>query len=79
MQKKFYIYIAHFYTLWIDESEITHGPLLPQKKQNQWGYDSQGHCHTNCSNLEMEPKYLTKSDIQLNLNMLRTKNDKTVL
>ena len=42
MQKKFYIYIAHFYTLWIDESEITYGPLLPQRKQNQWGYDEPG-------------------------------------
>ena len=34
---------------------------------------------TNPLNLEMEPKYLKKSDIQLNPNILRTKNDKRVL
>ena len=27
----------------------------------------------------MEPKYLTKSDVQLKLNISRTKNDKRVL
>ena len=41
------------------------------------------HGCTNRSNLEMEPKYLTKSDgpsdVQLNPNILRTKNDKRVL
>ena len=31
------------------------------------------------SNLEMEPKYLTKSDLQLNPNILRTKDDERVL
>ena len=30
-------------------------------------------------NLEMEPKYLTKSEVQLNLDILRTKNDKRIL
>ena len=34
---------------------------------------------SNCLNLEMEPKYLTKSDIQLNPNILRTKNNKRLL
>ena len=34
---------------------------------------------SNCLNLEMEPKYLTKSDIQLNPNILRTKNNKRIL
>ena len=29
---------------------------------------SSPHGHTNCSNLEMEPKYLTKSHVQLKLN-----------
>ena len=28
---------------------------------------------------QMEPKYLMKSDIQLNSNILKTKNDKRVL
>ena len=37
------------------------------------------HSCTNCANLEMEPKYLTKSDIQLKPNISRTKNDKRVL
>ena len=37
------------------------------------------HDFTNRLNLEMEPKYLTKSDIQLNPNILRTKNHKRVL
>ena len=37
------------------------------------------HGCTNRSNLEMELKYLMKSDIQLNPNILRTKNDKRVL
>ena len=37
------------------------------------------HNCTNCSNLEMEPKNLTKSDVQLNPNVFRTKNDKWVL
>ena len=37
------------------------------------------HDCTNRLNLEMEPKYLTKSDIQLNPNILRTKNHKRVL
>ena len=36
------------------------------------------HGCTNCSNLEMEPKYLMKSDVKLNPNILRTKNDKRV-
>ena len=31
------------------------------------------------SNLEIKPKYLAKSDAQLNPNILRTKNDKKVL
>ena len=31
------------------------------------------HDWTNCSNLGMEPKYLAKSDVQLNPNFLRTK------
>ena len=30
---------------------------------------------TNHSNMKIEPKYLTKSDIQLNPNIMRTKND----
>ena len=30
---------------------------------------------TNHSNLEMEPKYLIKSDVQLNPNIFKTKND----
>ena len=34
---------------------------------------------SNCLNLEMEPKYLTKSDIQLNPNIWRTKNNKRIL
>ena len=34
---------------------------------------------TNRSNLEMEPKYLTKRDVQLNPNISGTKNDKRVL
>ena len=29
---------------------------------------------TNCSNLEMEPKYLIKNDVQLNPNIFKTKN-----
>ena len=37
------------------------------------------HSCTNCLNLEMEPKYLTKSDFQLNPNISRTKNDERVL
>ena len=37
------------------------------------------HSCTNRSNLEMEPKYLMKSDVQLNPNILRTKTDKRVL
>ena len=36
------------------------------------------HGCTNCLNLEMEPKYLTKSDIYLRLDILRTKNNKRV-
>ena len=38
---------------------------------------SHGHYHscTNCSNLEMEPRYMTKSVNQLNPNILRTKNE----
>ena len=31
---------------------------------------------TNCTNLEMEPKYLSKSDVQLKPNISRIKNDK---
>ena len=34
---------------------------------------------TNRLNLEMEPNYLRKSDVQLNPNILGTKNNKTVL
>ena len=34
---------------------------------------------TNCVNLEMEPKHLTKSDIQLKPNISRTKHDQRVL
>ena len=30
------------------------------------------------ANLEMEPKYLTKTDVQLNPNTLRTKNDEII-
>ena len=41
-------------------------------------FDNPQSC-TNHLNLEMEPKYRTKSDIQLNLNILRTTNDKRVL
>ena len=41
-----------------------------------WGYL---HKCTNHSNLEMQPKYLTKSDAQLNQNKLGTKNDNRVL
>ena len=37
------------------------------------------HGCTNRSNLEMEPKYLMKSDIRLNPIILRTKNDKRIL
>ena len=37
------------------------------------------HSCTSCSNLEMEPKYLTKSDTQLKPNTSRTKNYKRVL
>ena len=37
------------------------------------------HCLTIRSNLEMEPEYLAKSDVQLNPNILRSKNDKIVL
>ena len=37
------------------------------------------HDCTNRSNLEMEPKYLTKSDVQLKPNISRTKNDNRVL
>ena len=36
-------------------------------------------CTCNVKNLEMEPKYPTKSDVQLNPYILRTKNDKRVL
>ena len=34
------------------------------------------HGCTNHLNLEMEPKYLTRSDVQLNPNILRTENKK---
>ena len=54
-------------------------PYYPKESKTNGVMMSQGHCHINCSNLEMEPKYLTKSDIQLNPNMLRTKNDKRIL
>ena len=37
------------------------------------------HGCTNCSNLEMEPNCLQKSDIQLNPSISRTKNGKSVL
>ena len=37
------------------------------------------HGCTNRSNLEKEPKYLTKSDLQLHPNILRTKDDERVL
>ena len=37
------------------------------------------HGCTNHLNLEMEPKYLTKSEVQLNLDILRTKNDERIL
>ena len=43
------------------------------------GFTQTVHSCTNCANLEMEPKYLTKSDIQLKPNILRAKNDKRVL
>ena len=33
---------------------------------------------TNLSNLEMEPNYTMKSDVYLNPDILRTKNDKSV-
>ena len=34
---------------------------------------------TKRSNLEMEPKYQMETDVQLNLNILRIKNDKKIL
>ena len=37
------------------------------------------HGCTNYTNLEMEPKYLTKSGVQLKPNISRTKNDERVL
>ena len=37
------------------------------------------HGCTNHLNLEMEPKYLTRSDVQLNPNILRTKNKKKIM
>ena len=37
------------------------------------------HGCTNPSTLEMEPKHLTKSDLQLNPIILRTKDDERVL
>ena len=37
------------------------------------------HGCTSCANLEMESKYLMKSDIQLKPNISRTKNDQRVL
>ena len=43
------------------------------------GNFSFNHGCTNCWNLEIEPKYLTKKDAQLNPDILRTKNDKWVL
>ena len=33
------------------------------------------HSCTSCLNVELEAKYLTKTDVQLNPNILRTKND----
>ena len=41
----------------------------------------QEECHgcTNGSNLEMEQNYLAKSDVQLNPDIFRIKNDKRVL
>ena len=51
--------------------------LLPFPTSNN--LKSHAYCYFTCSNLENKSKYLTKSDIQLNPKILRTKNDKKVL
>ena len=45
----------------------------------QWQISPHMAVYTNCTNLKMEPNYLTKSDVQLKSNISRTKNDKRVL
>ena len=37
VERKIYIYMAHFYVLWIEHSEVTHGPVLPPKKAKSMG------------------------------------------
>ena len=37
------------------------------------------HGCTKRMNLEMEPKYLTKTEVQLNANTLKTKNNKSTV
>ena len=56
-----------------------HDNTIPWKKKNCINTWDSSHGCTNCTNLEMEPKYLTKSDVQLKPNILKTKNDKKVL
>ena len=37
VEKKIYIYMAHFHPLWIEHSGLTYGPLLPPKKAKSTG------------------------------------------
>ena len=53
--------------------------MMAEGDCNKYSKVIETHGCTNRSDLEMEPKYLTKSDVQLNPNILRTKNDKRVL
>ena len=56
-----------------------HDNTIPWKEKNCINTWDSSHGCPNCTNLEMEPKYLMKSDVQLKPNILRTKNDKNVL
>ena len=56
-----------------------HNNTIPWKEKNCINTWDSSHGCTNCTNLEMETKYLTKSDVQLKPNILKTKNDKKVL
>ena len=42
VEKKTYIDIGHFYTLWNEHTGVTHAPYYYQRKQNQRGNDEPG-------------------------------------
>ena len=80
--KKVYLLISSMFFITFGEKKNKNFKVLPQEKEYKWAIsyqikeeicfiksvysDNIAHSCTNCENLEMEPKYLTKSDIQLN-------------